>query len=114
MTALSSYSTGTATVSAGGTTVTGTGTIWSGTSVKPGDIFQIGNFQSVITDVTDTTHLVIPPWGGGAQTLSGFITNPAGNLRISVADNAGSPSGQIMFNNSGLSKDCVISAMKLA
>ncbi|SFV11295.1 hypothetical protein [Bradyrhizobium arachidis] len=68
MTALATYSTGTATVSAGGTTVTGIGTIWSGTNVKPGDIFQVGNFQSVISDVTDTTHLVIPPWGGGAQT----------------------------------------------
>ncbi|SFN02519.1 hypothetical protein SAMN05216573_10773 [Bradyrhizobium sp. Rc3b] len=68
MTALNSYSTGTASVSAGGTTITGSGTIWSGTNIKPGDIFQIGNFQSVISDVTDTTHLVIPPWGGGAQT----------------------------------------------
>ncbi|MHC4051374.1 hypothetical protein [Bradyrhizobium sp. 25ACV] len=68
MTALASYSTGLATVSAGGTTVTGSGTIWSGTNVKPGDIFQIGNFQSVISDVTDTTHLVIPPWGGGNQS----------------------------------------------
>lgn len=66
--ALSSYSTGTVSVSAGGTTVTGASVIWSGTNVKPGDIFQIGNFQSVISDVTDTTHLVIPPWGGGAQT----------------------------------------------
>ena len=67
MTALSSYSTGTVTVSAGGTTVTGVSSVWSGTNVKPGDILQIGNFQSVISDVTDTTHLVIPPWGGGAQ-----------------------------------------------
>lgn len=72
MTALNSYSTGTATVSAGGTTVTGTGTIWSGTNVKPGDILQIGNFQTVISDVTDTTHLVIPPWGGGAQTAVAY------------------------------------------
>lgn len=68
MTALASYSTGTATVSAGGTTVTGTGTIWSGVNVRPGDIFQIGNFQSVIADVVDTGELTIPPWGGGAQT----------------------------------------------
>ncbi|MFK4507082.1 hypothetical protein LPJ38_26815 [Bradyrhizobium daqingense] len=68
MTALTSYSTGLATVGAGGTTVTGTGTIWSGANVKPGDIFQIGNFQSVISDVTDITHLVIPPWAGGAKT----------------------------------------------
>ncbi|WP_235885210.1 hypothetical protein [Bradyrhizobium frederickii] len=68
MTALVSYSTGTATVSAGGTTVTGTGTIWSGVNVRPGDILQIGNFQSVISDVVDTDELTIPPWGGGAQT----------------------------------------------
>ncbi|SCB33866.1 hypothetical protein GA0061098_1006175 [Bradyrhizobium shewense] len=73
MTALASYSTGLATVSAGGTTITGSGAIWSGTSVKPGDIFQIGNFQSVISDVTDTTHLVIPPWGGGNQSGVAYV-----------------------------------------
>ncbi|WP_247541770.1 hypothetical protein [Bradyrhizobium sp. 168] len=67
MTALVSYSTGTVSVAAGGTTVTGVGPIWNDGSAKPGDIFQIGNFQSVISDVTDATHLVIPPWGGGAQ-----------------------------------------------
>lgn len=68
MSALNSYSTGTVTIADGGTTVTATGTIWSDGSAKPGDILQIGNYQSVITDVTDATHLVIPPWGGGAQT----------------------------------------------
>ncbi|MGM4955702.1 hypothetical protein ACT4MK_10130 [Bradyrhizobium barranii] len=68
MTALVSYSTGTVSVAAGGTIVTGVGgAIWSDTNARPGDIFQIGNFQSVISDKTDTTHLVIPPWGGGAQ-----------------------------------------------
>lgn len=67
MTALVSYSTGTVSVAAGGTTVTGIGAIWSDENARPGDIFQIGNFQSVISDKTDTTHLVIPPWGGGAQ-----------------------------------------------
>jgi hypothetical protein len=68
MTALVSYSTGTISIAAGGTTATGVGTIWSGTNVRPGDILQIGNFQTVISDVTDTTHLVVPPWGGGAQS----------------------------------------------
>lgn len=66
--ALSSYSTGTASVSAGGTTVTGTGTIWSGVNARPGDIFQIGNFQTIITEVVDTDMLTIPPWGGGNQS----------------------------------------------
>ncbi|KYK44774.1 hypothetical protein A1D31_35720 [Bradyrhizobium liaoningense] len=65
---LTSYSTGTVSVSAGGTTVTGTGTIWSGTNARPGDILQIGNFQTIISDVPDTDTLTIPPWGGGAQT----------------------------------------------
>lgn len=72
MTALSSYSTGTVSVGAGGTTVTGAGTIWDDGSAKPGDILQVGNFQSVITDVTDATHLVIPPWGGGAQAGAAY------------------------------------------
>ncbi|MHC2250803.1 hypothetical protein ACVILK_000495 [Bradyrhizobium embrapense] len=67
MTALTPYRTGTVSVDAGGTVVTGSGTIWSGVNARPGDILQIGNFQTIITDVTDVTHLVIPPWGGGAQ-----------------------------------------------
>lgn len=68
MTALTSYSTGTVSVSAGGTTVTGTGAIWSGVSARPGDILQIGNFQTIISDVPATDTLTIPPWGGGDQT----------------------------------------------
>jgi hypothetical protein len=72
MTALVSYSTGTVSVAAGGTTVTGVGTLWAGTVVKPGDMLQIGNFQTVISDVTDTTHLVIPPWGGGVQSAVAY------------------------------------------
>lgn len=66
MTAVPNYSTGT--VTDGGTTVTGTTTIWSGVNARPGDVLQIGEFQTIISDVTDVTHLVIPPWGGGAQT----------------------------------------------
>lgn len=72
MTALASYSTGTVSVAAGGTTVTGAGTIWSGVNARPGDILQIGNFQSVISDVVDTGTLTIPPWGGGAQTAVAY------------------------------------------
>lgn len=72
MTALVSYSTGTVSVASGGTTVSGVGTIWSGTNVRPGDVLQIGNFQTVISDVTDTTHLVIPPWGGGVQSAVAY------------------------------------------
>ncbi|MGC0326220.1 hypothetical protein ABIG06_006849 [Bradyrhizobium sp. USDA 326] len=72
MTALASYSTGTVTVSAGGTTVTAAGAIWSGVNARPGDILQIGNFQTIISDVVDTDELTIPPWGGGAQTAVAY------------------------------------------
>lgn len=69
MTALASYSTGTVSVAAGGTTVTGAECAWLGTqNVKPGDVLQIGNYQSVIADVVDLDELEIPPWGGGAQS----------------------------------------------
>ncbi|WP_142249699.1 hypothetical protein [Bradyrhizobium sp. UNPF46] len=68
MTALTSYSTGTVSVADGGTVVTGAGVIWTDGSAKPGDILQVGNFQSIISDVVDSGELTIPPWGGGAQS----------------------------------------------
>lgn len=46
-------------------------------------------------------------------SLSGIITNPAGNLRISVKDQA-STSGVMQFNASGSSKDCTITAIRIA
>lgn len=72
MTALGSYSTGTVSVAVNGTVVTGAGTIWSSTNARPGDILQIGNLQTIITDVTDTGTLVIPPWGGAAQVGAAY------------------------------------------
>ncbi|MCP3409229.1 hypothetical protein [Bradyrhizobium sp. CCGB01] len=102
MTALSSYSTGTVTVSAGGTTVTGTGTIWSDGSAKPGDLLQIGNFQSVISDVTDATHLVIPPWGGGAQTGVAYKIWQVSPQRFAGAEVMGTVNKLVTaFNTSG-------------
>ena len=67
--ALPVYSTGTVSVAVGGTVVTGIGTLWSGTNVKQGDFISINNLQTVLVlAVTDTTHIVIPPWTGAAQT----------------------------------------------
>lgn len=45
-------------------------------------------------------------------TLSGFITSPAGNIRISVKD-ATNPNGLIKFNFTGNSKDSTITAMRI-
>ncbi|SEB99938.1 hypothetical protein [Bradyrhizobium erythrophlei] len=85
MTALANYSTGTVSVAAGDTIVSGVGTIWSSTNVRPGDILQIGNFQTIITDVTDPTHLVIPPWGGGAQAAVAYVVWKVSSQRIAGA-----------------------------
>ena len=71
--ALPVYSTGTVSVAAGGTIVTGVGALWSGTNVKQGDFISINNLQTVLVlEVTDTTHLVIPPWTGAAQAAVAY------------------------------------------
>jgi len=51
----------------------------------------------------------------GAWTFhfSGYITSPAGNLRIS-ASNDGNTTGKIVFNASGNSKDSTITAIRIA
>lgn len=46
-------------------------------------------------------------------SLSGFITSPAGNLRISVKDPS-SVNGKILANQSGNSKDSTITAIRIA
>ncbi len=51
--------------------------------------------------------------GGVTMTLSGFITSPAGNLRISVKDSSAT-TGSILFNLSGNSKDSTITAIRIA
>lgn len=48
-----------------------------------------------------------------AVSLSGVITSPAGNIRISVKDGT-STSGSISFNSSGTSMDSTITAVRIA
>lgn len=45
-------------------------------------------------------------------SLSGYITSPAGNLRISCRDGS-STSGLIEYNGSGLGKDSTITAIRI-
>ncbi|UEM08599.1 hypothetical protein J4G43_027975 [Bradyrhizobium barranii subsp. barranii] len=102
MTALVSYSTGTVSVAAGGTIVTGVGTIWSGTNARPGDVLQIGNFQSVISDVTDLTHLVVLPWGGGAQAGVAYKIWQVSPQRFAGSDSLATVNKLVAaFNTSG-------------
>jgi hypothetical protein len=49
----------------------------------------------------------------GNGTLFGVITNPVGNLRISVSNSNASPNGRIKFNATGLSKDTSITVLKI-
>jgi len=48
----------------------------------------------------------------GAISLSGYISAPAGNLRISVKDGT-STSGRMESNGSGNEKDCTITAIRI-
>lgn len=48
----------------------------------------------------------------GTLTLSGYIANPAGNLRLDVRDSS-STSGAIIFNATGNSKDSTITAVRI-
>lgn len=69
--------------------------LWDGTTIISSGYTSIyvGNLQTIIT-------------------LSGFITSPAGNLRISVKD-ATTVNGKIQFNASGNSKDSTITAIRV-
>jgi hypothetical protein len=78
-----SYSTGTVSVAANGTVVTGVGTVWSGVNARPGDLMQIGANIAFISDVTDTTHLAIPSWGGGPQSGVAYTIFQVSPLRYS-------------------------------
>jgi hypothetical protein len=48
-----------------------------------------------------------------AISVSGYITNPVGNLRIDVRD-ASTVNGKILFNTTGLALDSTISAFRIA
>lgn len=68
------------------------------------------------TTVIDSGSFATNVGGGGVaetRTLSGVITSPAGNLRISCRD-ASTINGKILFNQSGNSKDSTITAVRIA
>lgn len=81
MTALSSYSTGTVSVSADGTIVTASSALWL-SNVKPGDLSQSGHFCVPITDITDEMHLTITPWPGSTVTGAAYSIWKVSQQRI--------------------------------
>jgi hypothetical protein len=76
-----------------------------------------GRFYAKLWDGTTTIAAGAAHSNGTNQlisiSLSGYITSPAGNLRISCKDDA-STSGLILFNFTGTSKDSTISAIRIA
>jgi len=69
--------------------------LWDGTTVIASCVFRLTNAVA-----------------GFPISLSGIITNPAGNLRIS-AQETGFTTGKILFNASGNSKDSTITAIRI-
>jgi len=49
---------------------------------------------------------------GISLSLSGVISSPAGNIRMSARD-SGFPTGKILFNVSGLSKDSTLTVIRI-
>lgn len=82
-----------------------------------------------MSDTTSAANYLVKLWDGttvisSAQTqtansvpaviaLSGYITSPAGNLRITCKDST-TAFGKILFNQSGNSKDSTITAIRIA
>lgn len=106
-----------------------TATYFDGPSIAQGNgtgvWFVTGNV--VVTD-TANAQVYVKLWDGATViasidntisagfivglTLSGFITSPAGNLRLSCRD-ISNTSGKILFNTTGNSKDSNITAIRI-
>lgn len=87
--ALTTYQTGTATVSGAGTTVTGSGTIWTGGNAREGDVIVIGDASAMILAVVSATELTIAPWPGDSETEAEYTiyqTSPRRFDSVEVAD----------------------------
>lgn len=111
-------------------TLNNTGTYFDGPSIAQGtsgtwfvsgtvtcwDTTGAARFNCKLWDGTTLicSAVAVSPAGSNeaAITLSGYITSPAGNLRISVKDST-TATGAIRFNSSGNSKDSTITAIRI-
>lgn len=115
----------------GNVALNNTGTYFDGPSVAQGsvgtwfvsgtvtviDTAGIAGFKAKLWDgttiIASTNNSSITAGAALALSLSGFITSPVGNLRISVNDQT-STSGIIENNASGNGKDSTITAFRIA
>ena len=93
----------------------------SGTWFVSGTVTALGGGATIVglfiklwdgTNLISSTDIGIDNTQYKTATLSGFITNPAGNLRISVKD-VTTTTSKLAFNASGNSKDCTITAVRI-
>ena len=89
------FASGQVTMKDSGTGIDYVAKLWDGTTV----------IDSGAIGATNTNQAMI-------IALSGYIASPAGNLRISVRDLT-STNGNILFNESGNSKDSTITAIRI-
>lgn len=108
-----------------------TGTYFDGPSVAQGtlgtwfatgtvsviDTVSAATFRAKLWDGTTLIASAVITTTAASQrvsiSLSGVITNPAGNIRISVM-NISSVLGYISWNGSGQGKDCTVTALQIA
>jgi hypothetical protein len=92
------------------------GTWFVSGKVTVNDTGSAANFNAKLWDgttVIDSCRLTIVTVGAfGIISMSGIMTTPAGNLKISVQD-ASATTGLIQFNASGNSKDSTITAIRI-
>jgi len=93
-----------------------TGTWFANGTVTVQDTVGAANMNAKLWDgttvIASTTQRTEAASAVKSLSLSGYITNPAANIRISVADSS-SASGKILFNFSGSSKDSTISVLRI-
>lgn len=93
-----------------------TGTWWASGTATVQDTAGTATIFCKLWDGTTTISsalgTIAAASGRNNISLSGFITSPAGNIRISCQDGT-STSGRILFNASGTSKDSTVSAFRI-
>ena len=90
------FASGTVTVDDSAAAVTMNAKLWDGTTV-----------------IASCQMRTVGPGTKGIISLSGFITSPAGNIRISVNDSSAT-TGTMYANASGASKDSTLSVIRIA
>jgi hypothetical protein len=93
-----------------------TGTWFVSATVTLTDTTSAGKFNAKLWDgttiIASGSCATVNNVSSQSISISGFITSPAGNIKVSVQD-VTNTTGKIQFNKSGNSKDSTISAFRI-